>query len=766
MIVWQVIALWLASTVVGAAAFPLLFSLFGRLKDRGWAVSRMIGLVLITFLSWILSHLRILPFGTVSLVFSLLVLAALSGRAAVKHREELLSFLREKKGLIFTVEAALIVSLVLFLLFVALIPNITPATERFMDYALINGIEQTDYFPPLDPWMSGKTMNYYYYGFIIVSGLRRLTPFIPLPVFFNLAIAWLYAQLVLAGVGIGYNLTGKKVYGLVAAAAIMLTGNLDGMIQVFEKGYTNFAFFHSARAMVQTGPGDRILDYPINEFPAFSLAYGDLHPYVITYPVNLSILNLLLHLALASGAGWAALGKTRWERIGALLVLAIAIGCLFGAHTWDYPVYLGIAGAIFLFLIWKHRPGEDSGSERALAALKAVSPAAALAALSFIFYLPFNYPFLREQAGEDRGGLGTVSLRTPTGLFFIAMGIFVFFLILYLAAHLGKADLKSLGKQARRMFFLLALGGLLILIFEYSGSALDQTFVLAGVLALGALGLLLFGPLEREEGFVLIVSLAALALVIFCEFFFLADHYQGGGYERMNTMFKFYTNAWLLLGTAAVYSIAYLNRILKDAPGWRFSWNVIAGLVLALGFFFPLGALGERVRGRRQPMTLDGVAYLTRPIPAHVPREWRGDAGDWRAIEWINRNIEGQPVLLEAGNMAKQDGSESAAYHWASRVATFTGLPIPIGWANHQAGWRNDWQEPNRRKRDVDLLYRTVDLSAAVNLIGRYDIEYVFIGSVERGRYPAEGLRKFARLGELVYREGPVELWRIADRYR
>ncbi len=763
MLIIHIIALWLASTVIGAAAFPLVFPISGRLKDRGWAVSRIIGLVLITFLAWILSHARVLPFGTVSVALSLLVLTGVSWRVAKGKRKELLAFLKEKKGLLATIEGLFLLFFILFLLFIALNPNIDPDSERFMDYALLNGIEKTDYFPPLDPWMAGKTMNYYYYGFIVVSALRKLVPFIPLPVFFNLVIAWLYATLISACFGIGYNLTGKKIYGLVAVAAIMLIGNLDGMIQVFEKGYTHFGLFNSARVMVQNGPEGEILDYPINEFPSFSLGYGDLHPYVITYPINLAILNLLLNLALASSAGWRALGERRGGMIASLLVLAIVIGCLPGAHTWDYPVYLGIAAVIFLFLLWKHPPGEGSTEEKILAGLKMISPAAALAALSFLLYLPFNLPFFREQAGQERGGFGVVSLRTPAGLFLIAMGIFVFFLLVYLAGHLGKSALKSSGKNGRKMFLLFVAGMLAILIFEAKNSWLDQTFILAGFLFLAVLFLLIFGSPKREEGFILIISLAALSLVIFCEFFFLADHYRGGGYERMNTMFKFYTNAWLLLGAAAVYSIHYLNRILKDAPGWRFSWNIIATLVIALGFFFPLGALGERVRGLRQPLTLNGVAYLSWPIPSGHLKEWRGDPGDWAAIQWINQNISGRPTLLESGNMTNHKGEESAAYHWASRVATFTGLPIPIGWANHEAGWRNDWKEPGERKKDVDLLYRTGDLNSAIFLLGKYGIEYVFIGSVERERYPAEGLRKFARLGELVYREGGVEIWAVGS---
>lgn len=761
MVLLQIIALWAASTVVGAAAFPLVFSVCPRLKDRGWAISRIVGLVLTAFPAWILSHGRILPYGTISIVLSLAILAGASWLVSRGKGRELRAFLNEKKNLLLTIEGLFLLFFVLFLLFVSLNPNIDPDSERFMDYALLNGIEKTDYFPPLDPWMSGKTMNYYYYGFIVVSALRKLVPFIPLPVFFNLVIAWLYAALVSACFGIGYNLTGKKIYGLAAVAAIMLIGNLDGAIQVFGKGYRHFGLFNSARVMVQNGPNGEILDYPINEFPAFSLGYGDLHPYVITYPINLAILNLLLNLALAAAAGWKALGERREEAIASLAVLSVVTGCLPGAHTWDYPVYLGIAAAIFLFLIWKHPPGEGSTEEKILAGLKMISPAAALAALSFLLYLPFNFPFFREQAGQERGGFGAVDLRTPAGLFLIAMGIFVFFLFLYLAGHLGKAGLKSVGKEGRKLLLLFAAGTAIILVFEANNSWLDQTFVLAGFLFLAALFLLVFGTLEREEGFILIISLAALALVIFCEFFFLADHYRGGGYERMNTMFKFYTNAWLLLGTTSVYSIYYINRILKGAPGWLFSWKVVTVLVLAAGFFFPLGAVGERVRGSRQPLTLDGTAYISRPVPAGHLKEWSWDGGDWAAIRWMNENIPGRPVILESGSMTNGAGQESAAYHWASRVATFTGLPIPIGWANHEAGWRNDWKEPGERKKDVDLLYRTTDLNSAIFLLGKYGIEYVFIGSVERDRYPEEGLRKFSRLGELVYREGPVEIWSV-----
>ena len=766
MILIQIIVLWLISTVLGVVTFPLLFSILPRLKDRGYSISRVVGLVLITFLSWLLASLKIFPFGTASVIFSLLCLICLSLWTGYKNREELLAFLKKKFKLLLLIELVFLISLIVLLLIISLNPNIDPETERFMDYALLNSIDRTDYFPPLDPWFAGKIMNYYYYGFIFVSTLHKLIP-IPLTTFFNMALALIYTLFMLACFGIGYNLTGKKSYGILAICAIMLIGNLDGFTQIIKKGYTHFSSFQSARVMVQMEDDGTILDYPITEFPSFSLTYGDLHPYVITYLINMAILNLLLNLALSSGTGWKMLGKSRFRRIGGLLVLSIMIGCLVGAHTWDYPVYLAIAITILAYNQWRHLSKEGTLQAKITEFLRFLSPALVLVILSFILYLPFNLNFISEQAGHERGGIGLVSLRTPLGLFLIAVGIYLFFLAVYIISHIKNFNLASSGNISWKPFLTFLIASLIILIVGGPGPLFGQAvFLMILLFGLTAL-LLLISPLDKVEHFPLILALVALGLTIFCEFFFLVDHYQGGGYERMNTIFKLYTNVWLLLGGTAVYSVYFINKILSDTPGWKLFWKIVVGFFIAAGFFFPLGATGERIRNCRNtphmPYSLDGIEYLTHRPPDNQWVEWRWDQDDWRAIEWINTNIPGRPVILEAGNMAKHDGSESAAYHWASRISTFTGLPIPVGWANHEAGWRNDQVEPYQRKRDTDLLYQTTNLNAAIHLLNKYDIRYVYIGRIERDRYPAEGLEKFSRLGELVYSDGPVAIWKVGE---
>jgi YYY domain-containing protein len=739
-----IVYLWFVITLLGVIAFPLVFAAAGRLRDRGYSISKVISLVLITYVSWLLSSLKISPFGAASVGLGAALVFVASAFFAWRNRRELFSFLKENRRLLLGLELFFFAAFVVFLLIVSLNPDINPDSERFMDYALLNGIDRTDFFPPTDPWLSGRTMNYYYYGYIMMAALHKLAA-IPLPLFFNLALALVYALFTLTCFGMGLNLTGKVAYGWLAAFALMFIGNLDGAIQIFGGKWNSFDFFHGARVLVQEAADGKILDYPINEFPFFSLMWGDLHAYVIAYPVNLAILNLVLNLALSAGRGVRALGEKLPERIAAGAVLVIAVGALFGTNTWDFPIYLAVLVVVLGLLHLK------SEGTVALKLLDFLPLAAILAALSFFLYAPFNLPFIKEQAAQGRGGIGLVSLRSPIGLFLAAFGVYLVFPAGYLLARC-----RGLG-EGKKIFqgpFLLFLIAALVVVAASGPKALiGETYIFLIVFFL-LLALVLFSPgREPAEVFSLILSLSALSLAAVCEFFFLRDHYQGSGYERMNTVFKIYIHVWLFLGVAAVYFISYLNRLLQDRDGLRLLGKTVTAAALIAGFFYTLGALGARSRGRPKPLTLDGTAYIQKPVPSYQKEEWSWDLDDWEAINWMIANIPGRPVVLEATDNA---------YHWASRVSTFTGFPTLVGWVNHESGWRNSWKEPQERDKDTKTLYTTADANLALYLIRKYGIEYVYIGKLERNRFPKEGLDKFARMGQTVYHEGPVEIIRVA----
>jgi len=141
--------------------------------------------------------------------------------------------------------------------------------------------------------------------------------------------------------------------------------------------------------------------------------------------------------------------------------------------------------------------------------------------------------------------------------------------------------------------------------------------------------------------------------------------------------------------------------------------------------------------------TLDGMAWLEKSAPT-----------DAAAIRWLRSRQPTPATVLEAvGPDFDPEGT--------ARVSTFTGLPTVLGWAGHEVQWGH---QPGTRARDVDRIYRTSRLSVASKLLAAYDVRYVFVGSLERQRYPRAGLRKFARLGTPVFSRGQTTVYRVSGR--
>lgn len=236
------------------------------------------------------------------------------------------------------------------------------------------------------------------------------------------------------------------------------------------------------------------------------------------------------------------------------------------------------------------------------------------------------------------------------------------------------------------------------------------------------------------RAFLSLLIAAGAALTLAVEFFYLRDHFG----TRMNTVFKFYFQAWTMWGIAAAYALA---RFWIRGPRWA-GW---AGAVLvALGLVYPVLAIPTRAREYGGPPTLDGAAHL---------RALYGP--DMAAIDWLNEHVEGTPVILEA------PGDRYRAYIYEGRVSAFTGLPTLLGWGGHEHQWRGDYAEPARREPDIQTLYTTPDPDQALTLLRQYGIQYVYVGLLEQSRYPPEGLAKFAQIGEIIYDANGVKIFRI-----
>ncbi len=247
------------------------------------------------------------------------------------------------------------------------------------------------------------------------------------------------------------------------------------------------------------------------------------------------------------------------------------------------------------------------------------------------------------------------------------------------------------------------------------------------------------GEQDASVRFVLLCAVAGLLLTLSVEFVYLVDNFG----VRMNTIFKFYFQAWVLMGIASAFAVYWLAR---RRSALRAAFQTAFWLLFALGMFYPLlGNISRAGNFEPQP-TLDGTAYLATSQP-----------GDYDAIAWLNEAVAGTPVILEA------PGTGGSSYVYEGRVSALTGLPTLLGWAGHEGQWRGSYTVQHAREPDIQTIYNTLDVRVARSLLAEYGVSYVYVGPVERSEYEPRGLQKFARFMDVAYENGDVTIYRVRD---
>ena len=237
-----------------------------------------------------------------------------------------------------------------------------------------------------------------------------------------------------------------------------------------------------------------------------------------------------------------------------------------------------------------------------------------------------------------------------------------------------------------------------------------------------------------------------------------------GDIDRMNTVFKFYLQVWVLMGLASAYILWRhwhgWGDSLDNLPKGKKLWlGCLAVLVVSVSIYPVLGTQDRLSRrfDTTLPLTLDGMAYM-RDGQRHSDQRGTIDlSADYEAIRWIQQNVQGSPVMLEA---------VTPTYRWGGRVSIYTGLPNIAGWEWHQMQQRWNYRETvPRRIAQVERIYNTSDTQEALDIMREHGVEYVYVGQVERLYYVPSGLAKFDTgldgALEQVYENGDVRIFRV-----
>jgi len=754
-----ILRFYAASSLILVFTLPLAWSFFQKSSRHLLLYSRFLGLLLANYTVWLLSALGLLNFSFRGILISLLLLAiggAFLCRMRGISREEIRQWWRHSWKTALFDEAVFVASLIAFALLVSYYPKIF-GTEKNMDFMFLNGLMRGTSIPPHDPWFAGGTINYYYGGYMAMALLGRLSA-LPPAYTYNLALAFLFASAVALPWAFGTRLSGSRRLGVLAPAMVALMGNLDGFLQVLRVGWPyKIDYFKSSRVIVDSTDGGTI-----NEFPFFSFFHADLHPHVMAIPFVLifmiALYELLLHLRPVSRANAGDLA-------GQLLVLSIALGSLGFINGLDLPTFGLLLGGTLVLGFSRIYSRHPKGLLKGLMIGGLLAGVAA--AVAYCAYYPF-YGMHFVQPTHKEGLLGVSIFRSDLGEFLTVFHLQLFLVIAYLAAHLAEV-----GRRSHPQLFRLALWSLAALFF--------LAFALTGYVVVALLIVLLLPLLhinltrcERPNHlFTATMLTLAVAILLGCEFVHVRDDY-GEKLQRMNTLFKFHYQAWILFGLSAPIVFRRLRRTRALPQGVKILVQTAALLLLAMNLVYPIGVSWSRVvkpglRADLRPLrTLDGMEYLRREHPSEA-----------RAIAWLNEHVEGTPVILEYPG--------KKAYSYESRVSTNTGLPTLVGWINHESIWRKRWAEADPesrrlmeearvpisswslmayRQRIADRIYQEADFERIAPLIRQFNIEYIYVGELERANYPAAGLNKFEFSCERVYEGGNVAIYRVPDRYR
>ncbi|MBQ9565786.1 MAG: hypothetical protein IJU98_09385 [Synergistaceae bacterium] len=678
--------------LLGLASAPLAGWLFRKFEDRGWPFAKTLGLLLCGSVLWALNVPRFLPFT------SRMCWVVLAAFACVNWGASFLWPCRgerpQLKGLkLRIIEEAAFLALFLLCVYIVGFAPWAKGVEKYTDYGFLTSMMRSDWLPFKDVWLAGEDINYYYGGQYLMAFLTKLSG-APAGYAYNLMRATVAAFTILLPFSIGWQLMRDKAGP--RSRAPWLAGILSGMaVGMAGNGhYMVFGLFERAWQLLTGQPTTYRYWSPTRYIGGSDFPEKNIHE----FPAYASVLgdlhahyiNTLFVLTLiALLYAWAQKREDRTFPLKKSLAETALMGVITGLFMWTNYWDYPIYLVVCGSILFFHNLREYPRWGKALSVT--ALEAMVIAVLGRLAALPFTTRF-RMISSKVR----LTESHSPLYQMAIVWGLPALFLA----------------------------GYLLWLWFERRTARREGR---SAALALPDLCVLLFG-------------LCGAGLVLLPELVYVVDIY-GKTYYRSNTMFKLTYQAFILLGLCMAYISVRAFRSRNAMIQEYGLWGVVILLSLSSYSLYAVSAAFGDIQKPAARIGTDASVFVERFYPE-----------DAKAIRWMERNIAGQPVVLEAHGASESD---------YERVSVATGLPTVIGWHTHEWLWSGNKKMVNRRVRDVRSIYTSSNAGRIAKLLKKYGVSYVFIGKMEREKYPKLNSEILKTLGTPVYSDDKSLLIRV-----
>lgn len=686
---------WATWFFLGCVGWPLTRKIFNKWENQGYLLAKAFGAGMVTYGVWLLGTLHVVPF-----TFWGVLVIAVGGWGVTAWRLKSRDQIDFKKV---AIEEAVFLLLLLFWSWIKAHEPTINGLEKYMDYGFTKSIMQGAYFPPKDMWFAGETINYYYFGHLMMGMASKLSG-INLGYAFNLMLATIFALCMSMSFAIGRELLKnikpklRWLGAALTAVIVSLGGNLH-TIYAFTKGYSTdnpppfWTIWSNWRDGESFWAGWRSYWYPnatrfipftIHEFPSYSFVVSDMHGHVLAIPFSLALIALLitafrdyekkLNPWVLAIYGWVA----SWSLM---------------TNAMDGPIYMGLLAALTLVFGWNKKGWKTEGWW--LHRAKEFLPALAAFAIGIAPFVMNFKPFVSGIAVDcppkilENSRIGPLIFETtdkcqksPLWMMLILWGFFIFngIALAYKKIHKNEATTKKL----------------------------------------------LMGT-----------AIVCLGLIIFPEFFYFKDIYPM--HFRSNTMFKLGYQAFILMGILSGFTITqFLAQKKKN------QWYLIPlAPLLVLVLIYPNFAVRSYFGELKTYQGIFGLNWLTEKYP-----------DDAAAIAWLEQTepFPNQPTIMEA------NGDSYTDY---DRISTFTGLPTVAGWTVHEWLWRGGYTPIANRAEEVRKVYESADIDETKAILTKYKVKYVVIGNMERQKYTNINEDKWGQLGKMVFNQGTIKIFQL-----
>jgi len=598
----------------GLAFAPLANKLFLTSRSGGFLLAKPLGIAGVSFIVWTLTYLKIARFNLFFVILALCICAACCW--SVKSlREEYIDTLRKDSVIesIAVEETVLALALIIMCFYKGFRPDIN-GEEKFMDYGFIMSMLRNSELPANDMWLSGESINYYYYGQFMHAMIIKLSGVAP-SYGYNIAMCCSIAMPFAMCFSIGQALidcaagSGARIpryvgvfAGLFSGCAVMLFGNSHSfyydensagnkLLSLFSKmginvGETTDFFYPDSTRYIGYNPDSSQIegiangaDKTIEEFPFYSYLIGDLHAHVCSTMIVILLFAVALNIVMRSVNDThdmaTTLGsfksKIRYEvqrlMTPGIITYCLLLGIAQMTNYWDFLIYF-IFGAMIL-LVTNTKNSRDFSSIPGV-----IIFAAGMAGILGIYLVCGQIPLLHALLQALLfGALLAATAFIPTALSRTVCGMSLLFSSASVASLPFNMNFDMISNKIAlcvnhsspyQLFILW--GTHVIICLTFLGFTIYHTKVspVRGKKSKSSKRVTTeesFNPVQKffnkrntVDVFMCGVIVVALLLLAAPEIFYVRDIYTSG-YLRANTMFKFTYAAFIILSLSMVYSI-------------------------------------------------------------------------------------------------------------------------------------------------------------------------------------------------------------------